>query len=286
MTDQDLPPTGRFDRPRTMHRFTARRATVIAVAEIEHFTRVTLSSAELEDWASTGPGDHVKVFFPDPSTGELIAPTPAGDGESGIVRPDRPAFGRDFTPLNPRRDPGSGHRLFDLDVLRHKHPGPAAKWAAHAELGDELVIVGPRGSVGAPVGAPRVLCIADETALPATARWIEDMPSSAAIEVIADVDGPVDWVRLYLATRGGRDVPVSSAPRDAGGLAAAARNATIDGETYVFAAGEATRLIPLRRLLRYELALPREQYSISGYWKRGAAAFDHHAPIDPEDPED
>ena len=276
----------RFARTRTMHRFTARRVTVTAVADTERFTRVTLSGDELDDWASTGPGDHARVFFPDPKSGELVAPAPVGPGESGIVRPDRPSFGRDFTPLNVREDPVSGHRVFDLDILRHAHPGPAARWAARAATGDELVVVGPRGSVDAAVGAPRVLCVADETALPAVARWVESMPDTARVEVIADVEGPLDWVRLYLTTQGRRDVPVAPAPRDPDGLAAAARDAAIDDETYVFAAGEATRLIPLRRMLRSELALPREQYAISGYWKRGTAAFDHHAPIDPEDPED
>ena len=42
----------------------------------------------------------------------------------------------------------------------------------------------------------------------------------------------------------------------------------------------------LRRYLRRELALPAAQVALSGYWKRGTVAFDHHAPIDPEDPED
>lgn len=279
-------PADRFARNRTMHRFTARRVTVIDITEIEHFTRVTLSSDELGDWASTGPGDHARVFFPHPETGELLAPTPVGPAESGIVRPEGVALGRDFTPLNVRTSPGSGHRVFDLDILRHRNPGPAARWADRAELGDEIVIVGPRGSVAAATAAPRVLCVADETALPAVARWIEDMPSSAHIEVIADVADGLDWVRAYLAAQGGRDVPVSPPPAGPDGLAAAVRAAGVDSETYVFAAGEATRLIPLRRLLRHELELPREQYTITGYWKRGAVAFDHHAPIDPEDPED
>ncbi|MFT4233288.1 MAG: siderophore-interacting protein [Leucobacter sp.] len=286
MSVSEQQPSERFSRPRTMHRFTARRVTVIDIAEIERFTRVTLSSDELGDWASTGPGDHARVFFPDPDTGELLAPTPLGPDESGIVRPDGPTFGRDFTPLNIRTDAGSGHRVFDLDILRHAHPGPAARWAGRAEPGDEIVVVGPRGSVGVASAAPRVLCVVDETALPAAGRWIEDMPSSAHIEVIADVADGLDWVRAYLAAQGGRDVPVSAAPTDPDGLASAVREAGVDADTFVFAAGEATRLIPLRRLLRYELGLPREQYAITGYWKRGAVGFDHHAPIDPEDPED
>ena len=281
MTEQD--PAARFARPRTMHRFTARRIVVTRVTEIEHFTRITFSSPELADWESTGPEDHAKVFFPDPDTGELRAPAPVGADADGIVRPEGEMFGRDFTPLNVREDPGSGHRVFDLDVLRHEDPGPAARWAAGAEPGDELVMVGPRGSIAAASAAPRVVCFADETALPAAARWIAEMPRESRIEVVADVPGALDWVRLYLAAQGGRDVPVHAAP---GTLAEAAVAIGVDADTYVFAGGEAGRLVPLRRYLRSELGFGKEQYSISGYWKRAESGFDHHAPIDPSDPED
>ncbi|MBK0421960.1 siderophore-interacting protein [Leucobacter sp. CSA2] len=280
------PQSEEFARTRTMHRFTARRVTAVRVARMEEFIRVTLSGDELGDWTSTGPEDHAKVFFPDPETGELVAPTAASPTESGIIRPDRPAFGRDFTPLNVRINVGSGHTEFDIDVLRHDNPGPAAAWAVEAEPGDELVVVGPRGSVDAATEARRVLCVVDPTALPAAARWIEEMPDSARVEVIVDLPGPIDWVRSYLAAQGGRDVPITAAPQGPDGLAEAARAAGIDDGTYVFAGGEAGRLLSLRRYLRGELGLPRERYSISGYWKRGDANFDHHAPIDPADPED
>lgn len=266
-----------------MHRFTARRITVTRVADVERFIRVTFSSPELADWVSTGPEDHAKIFFPDPVTGELLAPTAESPTGSGIVRPEGVMYGRDFTPLNVGTDPATGHRVFDLDILRHEDPGPAAHWATRAQPGDELVMVGPRGSIAAALDAPRVLCVVDETALPAAARWIEAMPESARIEVIADVTGPLDWVRRYLLAQGGREVAVTAAPE---GLADAARTAGVDAETYVFAGGEAGRLIPLRRYLRRELELPREQIEISGYWKRSVVGFDHHAPIDPDDPED
>ena len=59
----------------------------------------------------------------------------------------------------------------------------------------------------------------------------------------------------------------------------------IDDDTFVFMAGEATTLAPLRRYLRRELGLPAEQVSASGYWKRGIVNLDHHAPLDPSDPD-
>ncbi|MFA5605809.1 MAG: siderophore-interacting protein [Leucobacter sp.] len=283
---EEITPAHRFDRTRVRHRLTARNIAVAAISKpVEPFVRLTFAGADLADFVSEGPGDHARLFFPHPVTGELVAPTPVGPGEDGIERPDAPMFPRDFTPLNVRTDETTGGRVFDVDFLMHTDPGPASAWAASANVGDELVVVGPRGSVTAPQGADRVLLVADPSAFPAAARWITEVPASCEVEVIADASpADLEWVGQYLREQGGRDDIVVTEVY--GSLADAAGDAGIDEGTYVFAAGEASRLVPLRRLLKYELELPRTQYQISGYWKRGMANFDHHAPIDPEDPED
>ncbi|GAA1778452.1 siderophore-interacting protein [Leucobacter iarius] len=282
---QDTTAPARFTREGTRHRFTARTGTVTAVSRpVEAYVRVTLTGPDFADFVSNGPGDHARVFFPNPATGEYLAPTPAGPGEDGIVRPDGPMFARDFTPLNVRRDPETGEVSVDLDFLRHQDPGPAAAWAEAAEVGDSIVVVGPRGSHGLPHGVRRVVIVADGSALPAAARWAAELPADVEIEVIADVPpADLEWVDEYLRLQGGREVLVSEV---FGGLDDAVRDTGVDAETFVFGAGEASRLVPLRRFLKYELQLPREQYALSGYWKRGTVAFDHHAPIDPEDPDE
>ena len=107
---------------------------------------------------------------------------------------------------------------------------------------------------------------------------------STRVDVIADIEGDLTWVQTYLNQESGRaDATVVAASGD---LADAVRGAGVDAGTYLFAAGEASRLISLRHYLRQERALPREQFALSGYWKRGTVAFDHHAPIDPDDPDD
>ena len=98
MADPTTP--GRFAREGGRNRFTARRATVLRVERVAPpIIRVTVSGPEFEDFTSGGPADHVRVFFPDAATGELVAPTPVGPGEDGIIRPDRASIARDFTPL-------------------------------------------------------------------------------------------------------------------------------------------------------------------------------------------
>lgn len=280
-------PASPFFRPGGRHRFTARRARVVAVEQVAPvLLRVRVTGPDFADFASGGPADHVRVFFPDPETGELVAPTATGPGEDGIVRPDAPTHARDFTPL--RVTTVSGQVAVDLDFYLHPSPGPASRWASRARVGDELVIVGPRGSRAAPQGAARLVLVADETALPSAARWAAEVPAATTVDLIALTADDGSWVDAYLAEASGRtDVrihPVDSAG-DPDTVVAALDAVGVDASTFVFAAGEASALVPLRRHLRRSLALLPEQVALSGYWKRGTAGFDHHAPIDPSDPD-
>ncbi|MDQ7876774.1 siderophore-interacting protein [Microbacterium sp. QXD-8] len=297
MTDAPIPtpgaasapgaaPASPFFRAGGRNRFTARRARVVSVEQVAPvLLRVRVTGPEFADFASGGPADHVRVFFPDPETGELIAPTAAGPGEDGIVRPDAPMHARDFTPL---RVTAAGDEVtVDLDFYLHPSPGPASRWAGEAGAGDELVIVGPRGSRGAPQGAARLVLVCDETALPSATRWAAEVPAATSVDLVAVTADDGSWVGPYIAETSGRDdVTVHRlAAGDPEALVAAIDAVGVDASTFVFAAGEASALIPLRRHLRRTLALPAEQVALSGYWKRGTSGFDHHAPIDPSDPD-
>ncbi|MGN6218460.1 MAG: siderophore-interacting protein [Microbacterium sp.] len=298
MTDASIPPTpaaplpqgadgvSPFSRAGARHRFTARRAHVVSVDDVSPaMRRVRLTGPGFGDFASSGPADHVKVFFPDPETGELVAPSALGPGEDGIARPDRPMLSRDFTPVRVART--ADGVAVDLDFYLHPSPGPASAWASGAQVGDELVLVGPRGSRGAPQGAAHLLLVCDETALPSATRWAAEVPAATSVDLVAVSADGGDWVADYVAATSGRDDvrlhPVS--PGDPEALVRAVDAVGVDAATFVFAAGEASSLIPLRRHLKRTLALPAEQVSVNGYWKRGTAAFDHHAPIDPSDPD-
>ena len=288
MADPTVP--GRFTREGGRNRFTARRATVLRVERVAPpIIRVTVSGPEFEDFTSGGPADHVRVYFPDAVTGELVAPTPVGPGEDGIVRPDRASIARDFTPLPRAVDDGSSKSTveLDLDFFVHPDPGPASSWAESARVGDELVIVGPRGSRRAPQDIDGLILICDETSLPSVSRWVREVRPGTPIEVIASVPGPGEWVAEYLGPVPGTRVHVV-APDISGGtvLGALERLGPVGEGVFVWAAGEATGLVPVRRHLRRTLGLPPAQAQVSGYWRRGVEAFDHHAPIDPFDPDE
>lgn len=298
MTDASTPPTPAEPRPEgadpvspflragARHRFTARRAHVVSVEQVSPaMRRVRVTGTGFADFSSTGPADHVKVFFPDPETGELVAPSPLGPGEDGIARPDGPMLSRDFTPLRVTRT--ADGVAVDLDFYLHPSPGPASAWASRAQDGDELVIVGPRGSRGAPQGAARLVLVCDETALPSATRWAAEVPATTTVDLVAVTADGGHWVPDYVATTSGRgDVRVRLVGAgDPDALVRAVDAVGVDAATFVFAAGEASTLVPLRRHLKHTLGLPAEQVSVNGYWKRGTAAFDHHAPIDPSDPD-
>ena len=288
MADPTVP--GRFTREGGRNRFTARRATVLRVERVAPpIIRVTVSGPEFEDFTSGGPADHVRVYFPDAVTGELVAPTPVGPGEDGIVRPDRASIARDFTPLPRAVDDGSSKSTveLDLDFFVHPDPGPASSWAESARVGDELVIVGPRGSRRAPQDIDGLILICDETSLPSVSRWVREVRPGTPIDVIASVPGPGEWVAEYLGPVPGTRVHVV-APDISGGtvLGALERLGPVGDGVFVWAAGEATGLVPVRRHLRRTLGLPPAQAQVSGYWRRGVEAFDHHAPIDPFDPDE
>ncbi|MCR2762666.1 siderophore-interacting protein [Microbacterium sp. zg.B48] len=291
MTDTTIPEArpavaDRFAREGGRNRFTARRATVTGVQRIAPpLVRVTVSGPDFADFTSGGPADHVRVFFPDPVTGELVAPIPVGPGADGIVRPDRASISRDFTPL-PRAVDG-GFEI-DLDFFVHPDPGPASSWAESARTGDQLVVLGPRGSRRAPQDLDGLVLICDETSLPSASRWVRDIPPGTGVDVIAAVQGTGDWVAGYLGQVPGVPIRVHLARPDASGagvLGALADLPPIGPGVFVWAAGEASALVPVRRHLRRTLGLPAAQAQVSGYWRHGLVALDHHAPIDPTDPD-
>jgi NADPH-dependent ferric siderophore reductase len=272
-----------FTRESVRHPMAVRRTEVVAVRPVvPSIVRVTVAGPELTGFASLGPTDHVKVFFPDPETGELTMPEVGADGirrpTSGVI------LSRDYTPLGVHMDVDGGTTL-DLDFVLHGDDGPASAWAARAVAGSPLGIGGPRGSRLALPDIGRLLVIADETALPATRRWLGLVPASIPVTALFDVaddsvtgyfEGTADRVDVEWLLREDGPGQLDEALRSLG---------PIDDETFVFMAGEATTLVPLRRYLRHELGLPAEQVSASGYWKRGIVNLDHHAPLDPSDPD-
>jgi NADPH-dependent ferric siderophore reductase len=265
------------------HEPATRLATVSAVQRpVPGIVRVTFTGSELVGFPSGGPTDHVKLYFTDP---EVEGPT------NRTVTRDYTA--REFRNVDDGTGFGSTPEL-DIDFVIHEDSGssgPASAWASNAAPGDQLRIAGPGKSKLVPTGASRVILVADESALPAVTRWLglltPEVQVTALLEV-ADAGVMPYFVATELAARASvtwlyRSDDTGQAPGQV--LAALRALGAIGSDVYVFAAGEAGMLIPLRRYLRRELGLPVNQVAVNGYWKRGDELFDHHAPLDASDPD-
>lgn len=279
-------------RERVRHEMAMRH---LAVADRRQLTpnmvRITLAGPELDGFASPGPSDHVKVFFPDPATGTVTAPELSADG---LRRPtDGLIVSRDYTPCAFRPGTDGTPSELDIDFVVHGSPeapepgiAPASAFAQNATIGDPLVVAGPRASWLAPTGISQAVLIADETGLPAFCRWLDMLGADVEITALLEVEDERSEAYLTDAERRRASIEWCYRIDGPGQLDEAVRSiGQIDPYTYVWAAGESTALAPVRRYLRRALGIAPDQLSVEGYWRRGVTNFDHHAPIDPSDPD-
>ncbi|MFD5805471.1 siderophore-interacting protein [Streptomyces sp. NPDC127020] len=231
--------------------------------------RLTLGGPGVEGFESHSPIDHVKLIFPEPD-GSLRLPEPHGD----LLRWPRPApTSREYTVR--RHDAATGE--IDIDIAPHEG-GLASDWARGVAPGARTHVAGPPGGLIVPPVYDRYLLVADITALPAVARWLEHLPGDArgwAFVEVADATQEIplsapEGVEVHWLHRGDRPAGTGDL------LVRSVTGITVpEGERlYAWIAGEAGQIKPLRRWIRDELRLERADYEISGYWKRGVADFD------------
>ncbi|MFD4138441.1 MULTISPECIES: siderophore-interacting protein [unclassified Streptomyces] len=162
------------------------------------------------------------------------------------------------------------HLELTVDFVVHGDEGLAGPWAARVQAGETVRFLGPGGAYAPSPAAQWHLLAGDESALPAIAASLERMPAGAVVHAFVEVAGPEeeqkivsgDGVEITWLHRGDR------APGEAL-VAAVAALEFPEGEVCAFVHGEAACVKELRRQLRVERGIPREQLSISGYWRLG-----------------
>jgi NADPH-dependent ferric siderophore reductase len=221
----------------------------LEVARIERlspgFLAITFKGEALADFTSLSFDDHVKLMF---------------DEDEGQVR-------RDYTP-----------RRFDREALEltlefalHGE-GKASDWARRAVVGQRALVGGPRGSMIVALELGWHLLVGDETALPAIARRLEELPQGERAEVLV-LAGAVD--QRPLASAADARVRWYAASDELLDALAAFELPTLEG--FAWAGGEAALMKDVRRILA-DKGLARERTRVSAYWKRGVA--DHHEHLD------
>lgn len=254
---------------RVRHELRRRTLTVQRAERITpHCIRVTLAGDELAGFHSPGFDDHVKLFLPDAATGAIQWPRLLPDGTPDPAAPRPPM--RDYTPRQHDAQAGT----LAIDFALHD-AGPATAWALQAAPGQRLGVAGPRGSLLVPLAFDGYLLAGDETALPAIARRLAELPQGTPALALIEVDGPADEqplptaaaARIHWVHR------ASTAPGEAAPLLAALRALDLPpGDVHAWVACESAVAKALRAHLVDERGVNPKWIKASGYWRRGSAA--------------
>jgi NADPH-dependent ferric siderophore reductase len=252
---------------RIRHELKARKPLVRRTQQISaHFMRITFAGEDLHDFVSASFDDHVKLMLPAAQGTPLVLPVRGPDGPILPAGATMPVM-RDYTPR--RHDAALGE--LDIEFALHGD-GHAARWAARAQPGDQVGIGGPRGSLVIPTDYDWHLLIGDETALPAIARRLEELPAGARVIAVIQTGDLAD--RRDLQTAAQLQLQWITGD-DTDSLAEAARGLRLPhGEGYAWAAGEAAAIALTRRVLVEQHGLDKGHVRAAAYWKRGASA--HH----------
>lgn len=223
---------------------------------------------ERAHFKSTGFDDHIRLVFPD-FTG--VAPFAGTMNEDGLTWGEGAIeASREYT----IRALGEGY--IDVDFVRHLE-GRAGMWAYRCQPGDTITIAGPRGVKGLPDGVDWYLLIADETGLPAVARFLEEAPARMRVRAIVEV--PTKDDQLTIDTAADAQVTWLVRGHTIAGYSQQLLHVLrelefLPGRCFVWGGAEAMTLKPIRRFVRDEMGVPSEDIDIRGYWRRPGATDD------------
>ncbi|MDN8549438.1 siderophore-interacting protein [Microbacterium sp. NM3R9] len=288
------------------------RAPVAAITDLTpSFRRFTFRDASLADYGDPGFDQRVKVIFATETASLDDMPTGPDWYEQWRALPEaaRPVM-RTYTTRAVR---ASAHEV-DIDMVAHDVIGPASAWIAEARVGDEVLILAPTTahtgvSYGIdfvpPAETDAILLAGDETAAPAIAVILEQLPPEARGTVVLELptEADLDYLPrhpgfdLVLAARSGEAhrhahlvaaveaVAESLAPA---GIGAEVEEIDIDHDIlwevprtakggaalkraplYAWLAGEASAIKALRRHLVGSVGVDRRAVAFMGYWRVG-----------------
>ncbi|MCW6010986.1 siderophore-interacting protein, partial [Micromonospora sp. CPCC 205371] len=179
------------------------RVEVRAVRRLSpSFLRVTFTGDDLDAFEDTGWDQRIKLVLPLPDSG--VAHMPVGPDWYTKWR-ELPEERRNPIRTYTTRYVRPAAREVDLDVVLHGDGGPAARWAQTVRPGDIAGLVGPDAEAGGPHGgiefrAPAdgrpLLLAGDETAVPAIATIVEQLPRDVRGEALLEVPEPGDVLEL------------------------------------------------------------------------------------------
>ncbi|MFD8572809.1 siderophore-interacting protein [Streptomyces sp. NPDC057694] len=253
------------ERPAARKPRKARSAQVVRTERLTpHMQRVVLGGSGLADFPA-------ELEYTDHYMKLLFAPPGVTYEEPFDVERIREELPREQWPVTRTYtvrawDPTA--RELTVDFVVHGDEGLAGPWSAAAQPGETIHFMGPGGAYRPDLAADWHLLAGDESALPAIAAALETLPEGTRAHAFIEIEGPEEEqkidtpVEVTWLHRAGR--PVGQA------LVAAVTGLDFpEGRLHAFVHGEAGFVKELRRYLRVEREIPREDLSISGYWRLG-----------------
>ncbi|MEV0803868.1 siderophore-interacting protein [Kribbella sp. NPDC050281] len=254
-------------------------ATVAAVEDLSpHLRRVTFVAPRIADVVTAGPDQRIKVLLTPPNGGEIKLPSGPEWYPQWCAQPvDERFIMRTYTIRALRPEVAE----LDIEFVLHGIDGPASAWVSQAQPGDQIGLILPfavdttsiKGLLHSgvdyvpPATSVRRILVADETALPALAGILEQLPATAQATVFVEVPDAGD-IRP-LPTPGSADITWITPPNS---LLEALKGADLPYDAdYAWVAGESSMIKSVRRHLVNAAGMPKPAISFQGYWKRGEA---------------
>ncbi|MGE8393874.1 siderophore-interacting protein [Pseudomonas sp. BIGb0427] len=239
---------------RVNHEIKHRRLNVLRVTELTpRMRRITLGGPELQGFTSVGSDDHVKLMFA--CSAEEQAVLDNLDFSRDGLRPTM----REYTPR--RIDLASGE--MDIDFVLHGD-GPASTWAAQAQVGQVLNMAGPRASLVVPDIFDSYLLVGDETAIPAIARRLEELPAGRKVLAVIEIENAQEQQALASAAQ----VEVIWVLRQQQDLLEVVKDLSLpSGQLYTWVALEKSLMRKAKRLLIDDKGVKEDLIKAASYWQ-------------------
>jgi len=282
--------TDHYASERVRHELVRRTLRVVRTEYVAaNLCRITLSGDALRGFVSPAFDDHIKVFLPkagEPSSTLPVLPDLQKMVDRSLVPESERPLARDYTPR--RYDPVRNE--LDIEFVIHGD-GPGSSWAAQAQVGDPLIVAGPRGSFIVSDNFDWYLLVGDETAFPAIGRRIETLRADASALVIVSAAGTAslpDWarkthprpnIRVQAVIRSANATVAHAAskahpvPQD-GALLRAVRDVALPiGTGHAWVAAESAVAKDIRHHLVAERGFDKRHIRAASYWRQGADSF-------------
>ncbi|SDQ17279.1 siderophore-interacting protein [Microbacterium sp. cf332] len=288
------------------------RVSVAAVSDLTpSFRRFTFRGDDLGDYGDPGFDQRVKILFPTATAAVDAMPT----GPDWYDRwRELPADARPVMRTYTTRAVRPHAREVDIDMVAHDVLGPASAWIANARVGDEVLILGPTTShTGVsygidfvpPADTDAILLAGDETAAPAIAVILEQLPPEARGTIVLELPTAADLD--YIPHHPGFERRIAARENEAdrhrhlvaaveetasrlapAGIGAEVEEIDVDADIlwevprtakggaalkraplYAWLAGEASAIKTLRRHLVGTVGVDRRAVAFMGYWRLG-----------------